>query len=45
MKKINEMNTGILIQRQGYPYKEYRLVISPHEALSQRILKIRREFF
>lgn len=38
------MKINGLIQKQGYPFKEYRLVILPHEELRQRIMRIKKQF-
>ncbi|MEP6951234.1 MAG: 2'-5' RNA ligase family protein [Ginsengibacter sp.] len=38
------MDTTSLIQIPGYRYNEYLLVLSPHEELWNKILKIKKEF-
>jgi len=38
------MDTRSLIQIPGYRYNEYLLVLSPHEELWNKILKIKKEF-
>jgi 2'-5' RNA ligase len=38
------MDTRSLIQIPGYRYNEYLLVLSPHEELWNKIMKIKREF-
>ncbi|MDE3212512.1 MAG: 2'-5' RNA ligase family protein [Bacteroidota bacterium] len=38
------MHLNGLIQKQGYPKKEYRLVLLPHEELRQRIMNIKKQF-
>lgn len=38
------MDTKSLIQIPGYRYNEYMLVLSPHEELWNKILKIKKEF-
>lgn len=38
------MDTRSLIQIPGYRYNEYLLVLSPHEELWNKIIKIKREF-
>ncbi len=38
------MDTKSLIQISGYRYNEYLLVLSPHEELWNKIVKVKREF-
>jgi 2'-5' RNA ligase len=38
------MDTKSLIQIPGYRYNEYMLVLSPHEELWDKILKVKKEF-
>ena len=38
------MDTKSLIQIPGYRYNEYMLVLSPHEELWNKILKVKKEF-
>ncbi|MEO8763807.1 MAG: 2'-5' RNA ligase family protein [Ginsengibacter sp.] len=39
------MDTTSLIQIPGYRYNEYLLVLSPHEELWNKIMKVKREFY
>jgi len=39
------MDTTSLIQIPGYRYNEYLLVLSPHEELGNKIIRVREEFY
>jgi len=44
IRKIDAMNSMNLKQIPGYNYNEYLLVLSPHEALQDKIMQVKKEF-